>query len=106
MNPAPVVPEDVGPGDEPNAAEDSPEHVEVEEEASQPDEGDKNARGGQKEETIPVTVVPTPPVKTPVRAEPRIPVSFMSVYVDAAEEPICTKSWQRCVDEDVHDEGT
>jgi hypothetical protein len=31
----------------------------MEEEESQPDEGDKNAGEGQKEETVPVTVIPT-----------------------------------------------
>jgi hypothetical protein len=41
----------------------------MEEEESQPHEGDKNAVEEEKEETIPVTVVPNPHVKTPVHAK-------------------------------------
>jgi hypothetical protein len=71
MNPAPVVPEDVGPGDEPDTAEDNLEHVEMEK-SRKPMREIRMREEGQQEETIPVTVVSTPHVKTPVHARQRI----------------------------------
>jgi hypothetical protein len=70
MNPAPVVREDAGRGEEPDTAPSM----------SRWSEGDKNAGEGQKEETIPVTVVPTPHVKTqPVRIQPKVIESYHSL---------------------------